>query len=567
MLARNPDNLTNFQSALTSMEIALNSVHEGIVWTDKEGKIQWCNETFTSLLNKQPSACLNQNLIDILPLSKNSKGIHPKDHPIKIVLACEDKLKANYEFINNGQAILLEIYATRLNVAEEIRTGILIIRKLSGVAINPTSEKNFSTTNWQSSNETHLIPPEYKFNNVLDYNRNRLKKEIKNRRQIEEKFRELTLALEQRNVIEEKLRHLTVAVEQSPNTIMITNKEGIVEYVNFRFTVLTGFTEQDIVGQKAQYFIDGHLSDAKYAELMEYMNIGEAWSGEFANKKKNGSYYWEEVIISPIKDAQEQISNYLLIIQDITARKRGEEQMKVALEMKSEFTSTVSHELRTPLASIKAAIDIVMSGSAGQTTADQERFLGKAKTNIDRLKRLIDDFLDLSKLEMGKVELDIENCDIKTIVKDVFEIQKPVADKKGLILSMDMSDSLPLVLCDPDRINQVFVNLVSNAIKFTEKGEINVAAKLSDDKEFMQYCVKDTGEGIRQEDLSLVFEKFKQFGDPAKRKTGGTGLGLTICQEIVVQHGGKIWVESELGKGSSFFFTIPVQERSKAYAK
>ncbi len=246
--------------------------------------------------------------------------------------------------------------------------------------------------------------------------------------------------------------------------------------------------------------------------------------------------------------------------KEVEKTKLNERRLQEAMNVKTEFTSTVSHELRTPLASIKGSIDIVMSGSAGQVTEDQNKFLSKAKANIDRLKRLIDDFLDFSKLESGKVSFEKQWVDLKRTVEDVIDIQRAVAQDKGLVLRSVFMDNVPHVFCDPDRMNQVLTNLINNAIKFTDAGEVEVIARVSDDENMIEVCVQDTGEGIKEEDMGLIFEKFQQVGDPSQRKAGGTGLGLSIVKEIISQHGGKIWVESEYSKGSRFIFTLPIKE-------
>ncbi len=257
-----------------------------------------------------------------------------------------------------------------------------------------------------------------------------------------------------------------------------------------------------------------------------------------------------------LETKNEQLSNAMNELQSTYKQLMESEKLEAKLQMQNEFTSTVSHELRTPLASIKGSIDIVMSGSAGAVTEDQNKFLSKAKSNIDRLKRLIDDFLDFSKLESGMVKLELGSTHIQRIVEEVIELHKPVAAKKRVTLKNNMPADLPQVSCDPDRINQVLTNLINNAIKFTDKGEIAVSAKVIAEKKSIQICVQDTGEGMKQEDVAKIFEKFQQVGDPLKRKTGGTGLGLAICKQIVHQHGGEIWVESQIGEGSRFYFSL-----------
>ena len=227
-------------------------------------------------------------------------------------------------------------------------------------------------------------------------------------------------------------------------------------------------------------------------------------------------------------------------------------------DIQKEFSATVSHELRTPLASIKAAIDIVMSLTPGPLTNDQKNFLGKAKDNIDRLNRLINDILDLAHLESGKTSLNIESKNLNDIIVAVVDMQQGVAKNKNLFLTHTLDSHIQNVSLDDDKVRQVLVNLMSNALKFTDKGGVKVISTLMPEQNLVKVSVEDSGPGIKKEDVHKLFHKFQQLGDPVLRKTGGTGLGLAICQEIVRQHGGKIWVESEVGKGSSFCFTLPL---------
>lgn len=241
--------------------------------------------------------------------------------------------------------------------------------------------------------------------------------------------------------------------------------------------------------------------------------------------------------------------------QEILNRK-----LKNMYETQKEFTSTVSHELRTPLASIKSTVDLVLSGDPGPLTEDQKKFLQKTINNVDRLHRLINDILDLTKLESGKTELNLSFQKIETIILEDTEIQQHAAIAKGLYCRSEIDQGLPEIPVDGDKMHQVLNNLLSNAIKFTDEGGITVKCKNHSDNNHIEIRVCDTGPGIKEEDMDKLFLKFQQLGD-SRKHVGGTGLGLAICKEIVQRHGGKIWVESELGKGSQFCFILPIQER------
>jgi signal transduction histidine kinase len=233
--------------------------------------------------------------------------------------------------------------------------------------------------------------------------------------------------------------------------------------------------------------------------------------------------------------------------------------LKVLYDIQKEFSSTISHELRTPLASIKAALDIVMSQSAGGLTDKQNDFLGRAKNNVDRLNRLINDILDLAHLESGKTALETKPGDVNQAIRFVAETQEAVAKAKGLYLKTSLDTQLPVLAFDPDKIIQVLNNLVSNAIKFTASGGITVSSILRPESKEIEVRVQDTGFGIEEEDLNKLFQKFQQLGE-AHQRCAGTGLGLAICKEIIRQHRGKIEVASKAGEGSCFYFTLPIEK-------
>ncbi|MFT5207920.1 MAG: signal transduction histidine kinase [Candidatus Omnitrophota bacterium] len=231
-------------------------------------------------------------------------------------------------------------------------------------------------------------------------------------------------------------------------------------------------------------------------------------------------------------------------------------------EKEVEFTSTVSHELRTPLASIKMAIDIVHKNSYKALDDKGNKYLMIAKRNVDRLVRLIGEMLSLTKLESGKEPLEIQSTDLNHLVQEVIALQNPVAKEKGLDLKVQLDLELPHIMINADKINQVLNNLISNAIKFTDNGFIEVISKFNSQTHTIEISVNDTGKGIKPEDTHKVFQKFKQL-ENATEQVCGTGLGLAICQEIISRHAGKIWVESTLEKGSSFIFTLPISTKAK----
>ncbi|MFA6320796.1 MAG: sensor histidine kinase [Candidatus Omnitrophota bacterium] len=234
-------------------------------------------------------------------------------------------------------------------------------------------------------------------------------------------------------------------------------------------------------------------------------------------------------------------------------------ELERAVMVKSDFVSMASHELRTPLAAIKEGIGIVLEGKAGGVTERQVEFLDMAKRNVDRLARLINDILDLQKLEQGKMTMKIRDNNINETVCEVCEMMSHVAKDKKLKIIMSLSEDLPIISFDKDKIIQVLMNLMSNAIKFTEKGTVTVST--IKDNNTVQVSVSDTGVGIKKDDIQYLFQKFSQLEMGLERKSGGTGLGLIISKEIIERHKGRIWVETKFGDGTTFHFTLPIKER------
>jgi signal transduction histidine kinase len=236
-------------------------------------------------------------------------------------------------------------------------------------------------------------------------------------------------------------------------------------------------------------------------------------------------------------------------------RKKVELKLKKALEAKADLVNMVSHDLRIPLTAIKEGIDIVLSGDAGAVNDEQKDFLGLSKRNIDRLTRLITDFLDIQKIAADKQQFDIQQNDINVLIRDVHRTMEPVARQKGLDFRIELEEKLPRIAFDYDGITRVVTNLVSNALKFTTKGGIVIRTRKDDSK--IVVAVSDTGCGISADNLKILFEKFGQVKSATVKDAESTGLGLAISKEIVEYHGGKIWAESELGRGSTFYFFLP----------
>jgi PAS domain S-box-containing protein len=314
-----------------------------------------------------------------------------------------------------------------------------------------------------------------------------------------------------------------------------------------------------------EYQPDGRASDEKAKEMIETAMRKGSHFFEWTHKRANGEEFLANVLLSRVEQGEKVFLH--ATVRDITEQRRLEEELKnadeqkTATEMKSKFASMVSHELRSPLGSIKEGINLVLEGLAGNINDEQRDLLDTAKRNADRLGRLINNVLDFQKMESGKIAFDIRENDINEAVLEVNKPMSLLAKEKGLDLVINADDSIPKVRFDKDKIIGVLTNLVGNAIKYTEKGNITISTKREDDA--VHIIVQDTGIGIKAEDMKRLFCAFEQLGLTRDRKKGGTGLGLAISKEIILVHKGKIWAESEAGKGSAFHFTIPRKFKEK----
>ena len=246
----------------------------------------------------------------------------------------------------------------------------------------------------------------------------------------------------------------------------------------------------------------------------------------------------------------------MVILRDITKEAQVD-------QMKNEFVSIVSHELRTPVTSIKGYVDLLAMGSAGAVTEAQRGYLDIIKTSADRLSEMVDELLDLSRIEAGKAQMRYQAVSLPRVLREVAVMLQKNFDERGIQLHLDILDDLPDVLADPGRLNQIVTNLLSNALKYTFEGRVDVKARLVDD--LVQVDVSDTGIGMTREDQAKLFTRFFRASTARAREISGTGLGLSITRSLIEMQGGRIWVESAVDQGSTFSFTIPTLPKPLAH--
>jgi PAS domain S-box-containing protein len=358
---------------------------------------------------------------------------------------------------------------------------------------------------------------------------------------------------------EDTLRKLSRAVEQSPTSIVITDRNARIEYVNARFTTLTGFAPEEVLGQNPRVLNSGATPRETFRQMWATILAGLEWRGEFHNRKKNGELYWEEAIISSLKNGAGEITHFVAVKEDITARKQAEQKLKVVLgELErsnrdlEQFAYIASHDLQEPLRLVASFVQLLGQRYQGRLDADADQFIGFAVDGAQRMQTLIQDLLAYSRV--GREIRPFVPVDCGAIMAQIVRTLSLAIREQQAVVAYD---PLPTVPGDPVQLEQLFQNLVANALKFrrAEPPQVHVSAVLTEDRKSWQFAVRDNGIGIDAEFYERIFVIFQRLH--GRRKYPGSGIGLSICKKIVELHGGRIWVDSVKDRGTIFYFTLP----------
>ena len=359
-----------------------------------------------------------------------------------------------------------------------------------------------------------------------------------------------------------EIQKLSVAIEQNPASVIITNTQGVIEYTNKKFTTISGYSKEELIGKVVRILKAGHTTDETYVEIWNKLFAGKEWRGEHQNRTKGRENYWESVLISPIKNKEGKITNFIILSEDISERKKMEKDLIKAKEkaeesdrLKSAFLANMSHEIRTPLNSILGFSDLLTDPKLDSDSKSE--YASLINTSGNNLLAIINDVLDLSKIEAGQIILLENEFSAHKVVSEIQKEYSIKAHSKGVDLRVKpATQSTEIILrSDEMRIKQILINFVGNAIKFTDNGYIEIGVKSQDNQ--VLFYVNDTGIGISKEYHDKVFDRFRQIEAAPTRKYGGNGLGLAITKNLAELLGGRIWLESELNKGSTFYFALP----------
>ncbi|WP_295456577.1 PAS domain S-box protein [uncultured Thiodictyon sp.] len=380
---------------------------------------------------------------------------------------------------------------------------------------------------------------------------------------------------------EAQLRKLAQAVEQSPESIVITNLEGQIEYVNEAFVRATGYDRAEAIGQNPRILQSGKTPLTTHRDLWEALRAGRPWQGEFVNRRRDGSEYTEHAIITPLRQGDGAISHYVAVKEDITEKQRVSDELdgyrhhleelvqrrtlelnrartraEAANRAKSAFLANMSHEIRTPMNAIVGLTHLL---ARSQVTPVQAERLRRIDGAARHLLTILNEILDFSKIEAGHLELEQGDFALGGVLEQVCSLIADQAAAKGLSLTVD-TDAVPGWLRgDPTRLRQALLNLAANAVKFTERGGVCLRARIIEEGPaglLVRFEVQDTGIGIAAEQLPRLFGAFEQADASTTRRYGGTGLGLAITCQLARLMGGEAGAQSTPGAGSTFWFTV-----------
>lgn len=533
-------------------------------------------------------SCVMVEIIDITEKKIQEEEIRLQNEKLNAILnALPDKL-----FVHDTQGTFLEAYTTNSD-------GFIVpMEQFIGKKISDIFPQKVADINLKHLGECletkELITHEFSTN----YKGIDSHFEVRVVPFMEDKVIRFVRDITQKKENERQITKLNKAIEQSPVAIIITDANAIITYVSPAFTEITRYSRDEIIGRNPRILNSGKNSKEVYIEMWTKIKSGAIFEGELINKKKDGTYYWEQLSITPLYENNVTISGYLAVKQDVTEKKKNEQQIlelntnlerkveertlelkrineeliktkeaaEEANKAKSLFLANMSHEIRTPLNSIIGFSELLYNSSIDEKKRSQVESIRNSGRS---LLNIINDILDLSKVEAGKIIIEREPQNVFKIVSDVGSMFEYRAFEKKLDLTIEMETDLtsPLLL-DETRLRQILFNIIGNAIKFTPRGGVSVLIhheEMEDDLIDLKITVKDSGIGIPEDQIKVIFEPFVQQQGQLQRIFGGTGLGLAISRRMAEAMGGEILVNSKINEGSEFI--IYLKNVSKADAQ
>jgi len=374
-----------------------------------------------------------------------------------------------------------------------------------------------------------------------------------------------------RDITEEKmseseLKKLHQAVFQSPISVIITNKDGLIEFFNPAFFFFFGWNDQELIGKKTSILKSGFHPINYYEKLWKTINAGNEWQGEFKNRKKNGEFFWELASISPIRNSFGTITHFVKISENITYLKKIEKDLKkakqdaeIANNYKNHFLANMSHEIRTPINTIIGFSELIKGDNL--SVQKRNKYSEIIEENSQALLRLIDDIIDVAKIEANELKIKKEACSLGDMFSELEMTYNNFLRRKQkrnveLIFHIPQEAHHDVIFTDSYRLKQILNNLYINALKYTEAGHIEIGYTILNESK-LRFFVSDTGVGIPSTRLKNIFKRFNYSDETAVENTPGAGLGLSICKDLALLLGGDINVKTVEGEGSVFYLTLP----------
>ena len=352
-----------------------------------------------------------------------------------------------------------------------------------------------------------------------------------------------------RHKAEEQVRKLTRAVEQSPATVVITDTAGHMEYVNPKFTQLTGYSAEEVIGKNPRVLKSGEQSREFYEKLWTTILAGGEWRGEFHNRKKNGELFWEFSSISPVRDRDGEITHFVAVKEDVTDRKLMEEERERLISELDAFAHTVAHDLKNPLSAVLGFAELLTAEGVKLNSKDVDESLQSIYQSAKKMHSIIEELLLLAGVR--KTEVEARPVDMASVVSGALQRLSYMTQEYGP--EVILPRQWPVALGYGPWIEEVWANYLSNAMKYGGKPpRLELGADTLDGK--VRFRVRDNGPGLTPEQQARLFTPFTRLHQV---RATGQGLGLSIVRRIMEKLGGEAWVESEPGKGSTFGFTLP----------
>lgn len=458
-------------------------------------------------------------------------------------------LDAGLHWLLYGEETSFQLFLVPRFLSGLIRTATLIVIVFTILYIHTKSEVIKEAQQGKIKTEINLVKALHAQKGLKDIND------------------ELEWEIAERRRIEGDLRKLSLAFEQNPCSVLITNVNGSIEYVNPRFEDLTGYTKKEVLGKKPNLLKSGQTPQETYDDLWVHLNQGFPWHGEFINKKKSGEIYWEAATISPVKNEDGAVTHFVAVLEDITARKKAEEEnqkhqaglelLNKELELSNKelknFASVAAHDIKSPLAKIDTAADLLKKNLGGKLSESDIKLIDLMTRTTKRMNQLITSLYQYSKIEHEEIEK--KKIDLNQVIHELIRIELSQALEETQA-KIEIPQTISNVVGDEVQIRELMQNLISNALKYRKKDiipDVQIHARV--ESNMIRVEVRDNGIGIKPEDRQRIFQMFGRVSQGTKIQ--GLGVGLAVAQKIIDRHGGSIGVDSEFGKGTIFWFTLP----------